>query len=659
MSAIPLGAQVNGSATSFAVFSSVADAVDLCLFDELGAEQRLPLEVDEGFVWRGTADRVGHGARYGFRVHGPWDPAAGLRCNPAKLLLDPYARAISGGVVSTSAVRGDDPVDSAPFVPRSVVYSAEFDWRGDRPPDTALEDSIIYELHVKGFTKLHPGVPEELRGTYRGLAQPGVIDHLRRLAVTAVELLPVHQFVHDTELLTRGLRNYWGYQSIGFFAPHNQYASSGDRGGQVDDFKSMVRGLHAAGLEVILDVVFNHTGEGDEDGPTLCFRGLDNAAYYRLADDRSHYVDMTGTGNTFGSHQPQALRLIMDSLRYWVQEMHVDGFRFDLAATLGRGRADFDPHAAFLQAIGQDPVLARVKLIAEPWDVGSGGYGLGDFPPGWSEWNGRYRDVVRDFWRGMDGTLPEFATRVTGSSDLYRRGRRPVASINLVTVHDGFTLADLVSYNVKHNEANHEGNRDGTDDNRSWNCGVEGPSDHPGVRALRLQQRRNFLATLLLSEGVPLLLGGDELGRTQRGNNNAYCQDNEISWVDWSLARRPEDLSEFVAALCRLRLATPVLRRTRFFREDEIVWLRPDAQPMTAADWNAPSARAITIAGPQGEHVLLINGCAEPVTFRLPDAVRNARMAVLVDTSVAHVPGSEVRGDVPLAGRSLMMLERG
>jgi glycogen operon protein len=658
MSAVPLGPRVNEGATSFTVFSSVAEAVEVCLFDERGAERRWPLEADEGFVWRGTVAGVGHGARYGFRVHGRWDPAAGVCCNPAKLLLDPYARAVSGGVVWNPAIQGEDSADSAPFVSRAVVCGSEFDWSGDRPLGRALEDSIIYELHVKGFTKLHPGVPVELRGTYRGLAQPAVTDHLRRLGVTAVELLPVHQFVHDGVLLARGLRNYWGYQSIGFFAPHNEYASSGDRGGQVDDFKAMVRGLHEAGLEVILDVVFNHTAEGDERGPTLCFRGIDNAAYYRLAGDQSHYVDDTGTGNTFDSHQPQALRLIMDSLRYWVQEMHVDGFRFDLAATLGRGTAEFDPHAAFLLAIGQDPVLNQVKLIAEPWDMGSGGYELGDFPPGWSEWNGRYRDTVRDFWRNTDGTLADFGTRVTGSSDLYGRGRRPTASVNLITVHDGFTLADLVSYDHKHNEANGEGNRDGSDDNRSWNCGVEGPTDDPGVRALRLKQRRNFLATLLLSEGVPLLLGGDELGRTQMGNNNAYCQDNEISWVDWSLRTGPDDLSEFVAALCHLRLRTPMLHRSRFFREGEIVWLRPDGQPMTPADWAVSHTHALAVCRPQGVYLLMANAGREPLTFHLPEFMQNQRLAVVIDTSAVHAPGSGVQGDVSLASRSLIVLER-
>ncbi|MBV9592492.1 MAG: glycogen debranching protein GlgX, partial [Actinobacteria bacterium] len=456
-------------------------------------------------------------------------------------------------------------------------------------------------------------------------------------------------------------RNFWGYQSIGYFAPHHEYASSGDRGGQVEDFKAMVRALHAAGLEVILDVVFNHTAEGNEHGPTLCFRGLDNAAYYRLEhDDRSRYVDDTGTGNTFDAHQPQALRLIMDSLRYWVQEMHVDGFRFDLAATLGRGAEDFDPHGAFLDAIGQDPVLGQVKLIAEPWDVGYGGYELGDFPPGWSEWNGRYRDTVRDFWRSTDGTLPDFATRLTGSSDLYGRGRRPTASVNLITVHDGFTLADLVSYDAKHNEANGEDNRDGSDDNRSWNCGVEGPTDDPAVLALRRQQRRNFLATLLLSEGVPLLLAGDEHGRTQRGNNNAYCQDNEISWVDWSLAGGRDDLTDLVAALCRLRLSTPALHRSRFLREGEIVWLRPDGEPMSPADWNEPFAHAVAVTAPAAGFALLVNAWWEPLAFRLPSDLRSERLSVLVDTSQDHGPKGELGpiDEVNLPGRSLVLLER-
>ena len=511
---------------------------------------------------------------------------------------------------------------------------------------------------MKGFTKLHPDIPLELRGTYAGLGHPAVTDYLGQLGVTAVELLPVHQFVHDSPLVSRGLRNYWGYQSIGFFAPHNEYSSNTVAGAQVDEFKAMVRALHAAGLEVILDVVFNHTAEGNEHGPTLCFRGLDNAAYYRLQGDRSLYVDDTGCGNTLDAHSPQCLRLIMDSLRYWVQEMHVDGFRFDLAATLGRSANDFDTHGAFLEAVGQDPVLAEVKLIAEPWDIGFGGYALGDFPPGWSEWNGRYRDTMRDFWRSTPGKLPDFASRLTGSSDLYGRGRRPAASVNLISVHDGFTLADLVSYNGKHNEENGEGNCDGTDDNRSWNCGVEGPTNDPAVLELRARQRRNFLATLLLSEGVPLLLGGDELGRSQRGNNNGYCQDNPISWVDWSLVGTPPDLSEFVRSLCRFRLDHPILRRRRFFSEEEITWVRPDGFEMTDEDWTAPFARALAVTSTDQRFLLLVNAWWESLTFRLPSPLGTKELLVVIDTSAPGTAKSVGRVDgIALAGRSLMLIE--
>jgi len=479
VTAAPLGARHDGRGTSFALFSSVADAVELCLFDDAGRETRFDLEQGEGFVWQGYLPGVGPGRRYGFRVHGPWDPASGARCNPAKLLLDPYARAIAGEVRWDPAVYGhapDDPDradgnDSAPFVPRSVVVAADFDWGDDQRPGCATADSIFYEVHTEGFTKLHPDVPEEIRGTYAGIAHPAAVAHLKRLGVTAVELLPVHQFVHDAQLVARGLRNYWGYQSIGFFAPHNEYSSSGDGGSQVDEFREMVRGLHAAGLEVILDVVFNHTAEGSEWGPTLCFRGIDNAAYYRLQEDRSRYVDDTGCGNTVDLYLPSPLRLVMDSLRYWVQEMHVDGFRFDLAASLARAQDDFSPYSTFLEATGQDPVLSEVKLIAEPWDIGA--YDVGQFPAGWSEWNGKFRDTVRDFWRSTPSALPDFATRISGSRDLYGHGgRRPTASVNIITVHDGFTLADLVSYDSKHNESNGEDNHDGTDDNRSWNCGV-------------------------------------------------------------------------------------------------------------------------------------------------------------------------------------------
>jgi isoamylase len=630
-----LGATVGGDGVRFAVFSGVAEAVELCLFDAAGAETRQSLELGDGDVWQAHVAGAADGLHYGYRVHGPG------RCDPAKLLLDPYARAIAGGVTWHPDVLAPG-ADSAPYVPRSVVHAAPFDWGDDHSPRTPLADSIIYELHAKGFTKLHPDVPPEARGTFAGLGHPAVLEHLVALGVTAVELLPVHQFVHDRALAARGLRNYWGYQSIGFFAPHDEY-------GSVEDFKAMVKSLHAAGLEVILDVVYNHTAEGGEDGPTLCFRGLDDAAYYRLRDDGS-YVDDTGCGNTIDTHRPHGLRLVMDSLRYWVQEMHVDGFRFDLAATLGRQTNDFDPFGGFLDAVGQDPVLSEVKMIAEPWDTGQGGYALGDFPPGWSEWNGRYRDTVRDFWRGAPGTLADLATRITGSSDLYGRGRRPTASVNLVTVHDGFTLSDLVSYDAKHNEANGEGNRDGSEDNRSWNCGVEGPTDDPAVLALRGRQRRNLLATLLLSEGVPLLLGGDELGRSQAGNNNAYCQDNALSWVDWEAA--DAELIEFVARLCRLRREQPVLRRTRFFAPGELQWLRPDGSAMQAADWSTSDARAVTVAGADG--AVLVNAWWEPLSFRLPG---DGPWSVALDTAE---PGARrVVGDTAeLVGRSLALLTR-
>jgi isoamylase len=650
MTSLPLGAHVERDGATFGVFSGVADAVEVCVFDAAGGEARHELRQGDDDVWRGHVAGAGHGTRYGFRVHGPWAPAAGLRCNPAKLLLDPYARAVAGTVQDDPALYGDSAADSAPCVPRSVVCGEPFDWGDDRPPGTPLAESIIYEAHVKGFTRLHPDVPEELRGTYAGLAHPAAIEHLQQLGVTAVELLPVHQFVHDAALVARGLRNYWGYQSIGYFAPHNEYSSAGEGGEQVAEFKAMVRALHGAGLEVILDVVFNHTAEGNERGPTLCFRGLDNAAYYRLADDRSRYVDDTGVGNTFDTHRPHGLRVVMDSLRYWVQAMHVDGFRFDLAASLGRATSDFDPFGGFLDAIGQDPVLSQVKLIAEPWDIGQGGYELGNFPPGWSEWNGRYRDTVRDFWRATPGTLADFATRVSGSSDLYGRGRRPTASVNLVTVHDGFTLNDLVSYDAKHNEANGEDNRDGSDDNRSWNCGVEGPTDDLGVVELRRRQRRNFLATVLLSEGVPLLLGGDELGRTQRGNNNAYCQDNAISWVDWSGAGSDDDLSELVVALCRLRRDAPAFRRGRFLGRDELAWLRPDGDPMTDGDWANPDARAVMAA--VSNALLLVNAWWEPLMFRIPG---DDAWSVELDTA-DPARGATASSEIELAGRSLVLL---
>jgi isoamylase len=680
--AAPLGAHHDGTGASFALFSSAAEAVELCLFDDSGAETRWSLEQGDGFVWQGHLPDVRPGQRYGFRVHGPWDPSGGARCNPAKLLLDPYARAVAGEVQWHPAVYGHvpddanraDETDSAPYVPRSVLVAPEFEWRNDTPPRRPMADSIFYEVHVKGFTKLHPEVPEELRGTYSGLAHPAAVAHLQRLGVTAVELLPVHQFVHDAQLVARGLRNYWGYQSIGYFAPHNAYSSQGDRGGQVDEFRRMVRALHAAGLEVILDVVFNHTAEGSEWGPTLCFRGIDNAAYYRLQEDRSLYVDDTGCGNTVDLYLPHPLRLVMDSLRYWVQEMHVDGFRFDLAASLGRGVSDFDPLSSFLEAVGQDPVLAQAKLIAEPWDIGA--YDLGQFPAGWSEWNGKYRDTVRDFWRGTPGTLPDLATRISGSSDLYGHGgRRPTASVNIITVHDGFTLADLVSYDDKHNEANGEDNRDGTDDNRSWNCGVEGPTDDPDVLELRSRQRRNFIATLLLSEGVPLLLGGDEFTRSQGGNNNAYCQDDDVTWFDWSAVAHNGDLVDFTANLCRLRQQHAVFHRRQFFRgapahetgRDDLDWYRPDGGPMSPQDWTESYARAVTMAlsGATGDDarrddpfLLMLNAWWQPLDFSIPTSLRDLGWRIEVDSADPATAGRAVDPGtaVQLIGRSLLLL---
>ena len=680
---IPLGAHYDGGGTAFALYSSLADRVELCLFDD-ERETRVPLDQGEGFIWEGYLDHLSPGQPYGYRVHGPWDPAAGARCNPAKLLLDPYARAVAGQVHWDPAVYGHaaddpsrpDPTDSAPYVPRSIVVAAEHDWGDDRRPGHAMADSIFYELHVKGFTKLHRGVPDGVRGTYAALAQPAVIDHLRRLGVTAVELLPVHQFVHDAMLAARGLRNYWGYQSIGYFAPHNDYSSAGDRGQQVGEFRRMVQALHAAGLEVILDVVFNHTAEGDQTGPTLCLRGIDNPAYYRLGDDRSRYVDDTGCGNTVDLHQPMALRMVMDSLRYWVQEMHVDGFRFDLAASLARAASDFDPFSSFLETVGQDPVLSTVKLIAEPWDIGWGGYDLGRFPAGWSEWNGRYRDTVRDYWRSAGGTLADFATRISGSGDLFGHdGRRPTASVNFVTVHDGFTLADLVSYDAKHNEANGDDNHDGSDDNRSWNCGAEGPTPDAAVLELRARQRRNFLATLLLSEGPPLLLAGDECARTQGGNNNAYCQDNPVSWLDWNAVAEHTDLVEFTAALCRLRERHPVFRRRQFFRgapahdtnRDDLDWYRPDGLPMTMADWANPDARAVAMAlsgatgddaRPDDAFLILFNAWWEPLDFSIPVALRHATWQVEVDTADPALAGSvaDAAAALSLDGRSLRVL---
>jgi glycogen operon protein len=621
-------------------------------------------------------------------VHGPWATDAGQRCNPAKLLLDPYAKAIEGQVDWDQACfpynfgdensRNDD--DSAPHVPRSVVHNPYFDWGNDRPPDVQLNESVIYEVHVKGFTARHPGIPEGQRGTYAGLGHPAAIEHLTELGVTAVELMPVHQFVHDSQLIERGLRNYWGYNSIGFLAPHNEYASSGDRGEQVAEFKAMVRALHEAGIEVILDVVYNHTAEGNQLGPVLSFKGIDNAAYYRLvADNPRFYYDTTGTGNSLHVGHPHTLQLIMDSLRYWVTEMHVDGFRFDLAASLARQFHEVDRLSAFFDLIQQDPVVSQVKLIAEPWDIGEGGYQVGNFPALWSEWNGKYRDIVRDFWRGEPATLGEFASRLTGSSDLYQGDSRyPTASVNFVTAHDGFTLRDLVSYNSKHNEANGEDNRDGSDDNRSWNCGAEGETDDPKVLGLRHQQQANFLATLFFSQGVTMLLAGDEIGRTQRGNNNAYCQDNEISWHDWE--HIDEKLLDFTRRLIALRREHPVLRRRRWFQGRpirgtvDLGWCKPDGDEMSDDDWDSGLANsvgvflngeAITDRDRRGQRVtddsflLLFNAQADAIDWTLPGQW-GKRWEAILDTAGAGREGDVFDSGltVPVAGRTLVVFQR-
>ncbi|MFN2536771.1 MAG: glycogen debranching protein GlgX, partial [Mycobacteriales bacterium] len=571
----PLGATWDGEGTNFSLFSMAAEGVDVCLFDDRGHESRVPLEESTYHVWHGFLPQVGPGQRYGYRVHGPFEPAHGHRFNPHKLLVDPYARAIEGDFRLDPAVFGsargrDDQLtvkDSAPYVPKSVVVHDSFPWGDDHRPNHAWSDTVIYEMHVRGFTQRHPGIPPQLRGTYAGLAHPAAVEHLQHLGVTAVELLPVHHFVSEPQLLRRGLSNYWGYNSLGYFAPHAAYSSSGTRGEQVREFKAMVKALHQAGIEIIIDVVYNHTAEGNHLGPTLSFRGIDNIGYYRLRDsDRRYYADYTGCGNTLDARNPHVLQLLMDSLRYWVTEMHVDGFRFDLASALARSMHDVDKLSAFFDVIQQDPVVSQVKLIAEPWDVGEGGYQVGEFPPLWTEWNGKYRDTVRDVWRGDDRGVRELAYRLSGSSDLYQDdGRRPYASINFVTAHDGFTLRDLTTYEVKRNEANGEDNRDGTDDNRGWNCGVEGETDDPEVNALRLRQAKNLLTTLLLSTGVPMLTMGDELRRTQRGNNNAYCQDNEINWIDWSeLNDGGRELLEFTKHLIQIRMRHPILQRGRF-----------------------------------------------------------------------------------------------
>jgi len=648
----PLGATYDGSGVNFSLFSSIADRVELCLFDDFGRETRHDLPEMTALCWHGYFPGLRPGQKYGFRLHGPWAPAAGLRCNPSKLLLDPYARCIQGQVEWDEAVfchyfMGPDGVrndfDSAPYMPRSVVTHASFDWGNDQPLRTPWDTTVIYEAHVKGFTMKHPNVPPELRGTYLGLAHPAIIRYLKILGVTAIELMPVHQFVHDMYLLERGLSNYWGYSTIGFFAPHNGYSTNTDDvTGHVQEFKLMVKTLHKAGLEVILDVVYGHTAEGNHLGPVLSFKGIDNAAYYRLDEyNPFYYRDYTGTGNSLNMRNPHVLQLLMDSLRYWVTEMHVDGFRFDLASTLARGVHDVDRCSAFFDVIQQDPVVSQVKLIAEPWDVSQDGYQVGNFPPLWSEWNGKFRDSVRDYWRGIDDTLTEFCFRVTGSPDLYQMNRRrPSASINFVTCHDGFTLADLVSYNEKHNAANGESNSDGENRNRSWNCGAEGTTSDIAINALRARQSRNLLATVMLSQGVPMLLGGDEIGRTQGGNNNAYCQDNEVSWVDWE--HGDYDAFAFVEKLIALRREHAVFRK-RHFMGNEVGWYRNDGERMTEDDWNTPWAKTVGMfldgsgAGdPQEDFYIAFNAHDAPVEFTVPREL-DGRWRVVVYTNGAPV----------------------
>lgn len=693
----PLGATYDGTGVNFALFSEVAHKVELCLIDDEGAETRLELPEVDGFVWHAYLPGVQPGQRYGYRVHGPYDPANGHRCNPQKLLLDPYAKAIDGQPDGDQSLfsydfesPSEDPAranveDSLGHTMLSVVINPFFDWGQDRLPRHEYHNTVIYEAHVKGLTETHPDIPEDIRGTYAGIAHPVIIEHLKGLGITAIELMPVHQFVNDFTLREKGLSNYWGYNTIGFLAPHNGYAAYGTRGEQVAEFKGMVKALHEAGIEVILDVVYNHTAEGNHLGPTICFRGIDNAAYYRLVDDdKAHYYDTTGTGNSLLMRHPHVLQLIMDSLRYWVTEMHVDGFRFDLAATLARQFHEVDKLSAFFDLVQQDPVVSQVKLIAEPWDVGDGGYQVGNFPPLWTEWNGKYRDTVRDFWRGESATLGEFASRLTGSSDLYEHsGRKPIASINFVTAHDGFTLRDLVSYNEKHNEANGEDGNDGESHNRSWNCGVEGPSKDKRVNALRLRQQRNMLATLLLSQGVPMLLHGDELGRTQGGNNNGYCQDNEISWIDWDLDQDQLDLISFTQRLVELRREHPVFRRRRFFAGSadhggesavgDIAWFEPGGNHMDEESWANGYARSMmvflngqTIPEPDtrgqqtlDDHFLVIfNGHHDALPFVLPGKEYGERWVTELDTTAQEVEAKEYKPDakVKAHGRSVVVL---
>jgi isoamylase len=687
----PLGATATSKGTNFAVYSEYAIGVSVCLFDDSGAQtDQIELHERTAFTWHGLIKGIRPGQLYGYRVAGPWEPEKGHRFNSSKLLVDPYAKAISGvldwkaPIFSFKVETGDDlqqcDKDSAPGIPKSVVIDNKFDWEDDQPPSTPLVDSLIYEMHMKGFSKLNPNVPENLRGSYAGLAHPSSIDYLKKLGITAVELMPVHHFIDDGHLLDRGLVNYWGYNTLGYFAPMSRYSSCGDRGGQVKEFKEMVKTLHRAGIEVIIDVVYNHTCEGNEKGPTISFKGICNTSYYRLVPENPrYYTDYTGTGNTLNVRNPQVLKLIMDSLRYWVTEMHVDGFRFDLAATLARELHDVDKLSGFFDTIHQDPTLADVKLIAEPWDVGEGGYQVGNFPVLWAEWNGRYRDTVRRFWKGDGGLLADFAYRLTGSSDLYQHdGRKPYASINFITAHDGFTLCDLVSFDHKHNEANGENNADGTDQNNSWNMGAEGPTDDAKINALRERQMRNFLSTLIFSQGVPMLNGGDEIARSQRGNNNAYCQDNELTWQEWDPSPARRRLLEFTANLIKLRLSHPNLHRRKFFQDRtirnsvvrDIAWYNPNGEEMPAEAWNSEWTRSLAmmlngttlqVSDEDGNplfddsFLLVVNASHEGVEFTLPAVPNAAPWRQVIDTENIEDPFQEVDtgGKVIVGGRSL------
>ena len=692
----PLGASYDGAGVNFALYSQVAQKVELCLFDEHDVETRIEMTERNSYVWHNYIPGLHPGQRYGYRVYGPYDPVHGLRCNPNKLLLDPYAKAIEGNIDGDESLFSywfkspDDnsamnDLDSAAHTMKSAVINPYFDWGNDQHPYISYHDSVIYEAHVRGMTNLNMDVPPDIRGTYAGLAYPSVIEYLKKLGITAIELMPIHQFVNDSFLQEKGLSNYWGYNTIGFFAPHNAYSSSGERGEQVNEFKSMVKAYHRAGMEVILDVVYNHTAEGNHMGPTLSFKGIDNASYYRLVEgDQQHYFDTTGTGNSLLMRSPHALQLITDSLRYWVTEMHVDGFRFDLAATLARQFQEVDKLSAFFDIVEQDPIISRVKLIAEPWDLGSGGYQVGGFPSSWSEWNGRYRDTVRDFWRSQPSTLPEFASRLMGSSDLYQvNGRRPVASVNFITAHDGFTMNDLVSYNEKHNEANGEGNRDGESNNRSWNCGVEGPTNIPDVNDLRQRQMRNMFATLLFSQGIPMICGGDEVARTQQGNNNAYCQDNEISWTNWHLDKGRKELLAFVSKLIHLRLDHPVLHRRRFFTGREpgddsntipqVEWFDHTGSIMDMDDWQNTHAFSMMIylngsdipevdwygnRMVDNDFILIFNAHYEPIMFTLPDERYGRKWQLVVDTHNPDEPelSYEAGFMITAQSRSFLML---